>query len=180
MNTSNTAVPPATGAVPSAHETVLTVSIVSSSSRALRPLSAAAQGSAYLLTHLSWTSRIGTGFRKWSFSRPRRFVATSPASSSTRRCFMTPNRVIGSRASSAVSVCPSCVNPRGCWTPARRGARSPRRVCRSRRRRPWSSRRTWCWSRGCSRWSRPSATSPTSRTEAGCHPLRRRGPACRR
>ena len=34
-------------------------------------LSRAAQGSAYLLTHRSWTSRIGTGFRKWSFSRPR-------------------------------------------------------------------------------------------------------------
>ena len=38
----------------------------------LSPLSVAAQGSAYLLTHRSWTSRIGTGFRKWSFSRPRR------------------------------------------------------------------------------------------------------------
>ena len=36
----------------------------------LSPLSVAAQGSAYLLTHRSWTSRIGTGLRKWSFSRP--------------------------------------------------------------------------------------------------------------
>ena len=35
-----------------------------------RSLSEATQGSAYLLTHLSWTSRMGTGFRKWSFSRP--------------------------------------------------------------------------------------------------------------
>jgi hypothetical protein len=34
-------------------------------------VSVAADGSAYLLTHLSWMSRIGTGFRKWSFSRPR-------------------------------------------------------------------------------------------------------------
>src|SRR5215211_7020416 len=84
-----------------------TDSIVSSSSCRLSPVSVAAQGSAYLLTHRSWTSRIGTGFRKWSFSRPRRRVTTRPASSSTRRCFMTPKRVIGSRASSALSVCPS-------------------------------------------------------------------------
>ena len=52
------------------------------SSLFLRSLSAAAQGSAYLLTHRSWTSRMGTGFRKWSFSRPRRLVTTRPASSS--------------------------------------------------------------------------------------------------
>ena len=37
----------------------------------LRSLRPATQGSAYLLTHRSWTSRIGTGFRKWNFSRPR-------------------------------------------------------------------------------------------------------------
>ena len=43
----------------------------------MSPLSAAAQGSAYLLTQRSWMSRIGTGFRKWSFSRPRRLVVTS-------------------------------------------------------------------------------------------------------
>jgi hypothetical protein len=48
--------------------------MVLSSRLLLRPVSAAAHGSAYLLTHLSWTSRIGTGFRKWSFSRPRRLV----------------------------------------------------------------------------------------------------------
>ena len=48
------------------------------SSLVLRSLSVAAQGSAYLLTQRSWTSRIGTGFRKWSFSRPRRLVVTSP------------------------------------------------------------------------------------------------------
>src|SRR3954468_10281048 len=84
--------------------------MVLSSSRCLSPLRAAAQGSAYLLTHLSWTSRIGTGFRKCSFSRPRRRVTTSPASSSTRRCFMTPKRVIGNRASSALSDCPSSSN----------------------------------------------------------------------
>ena len=40
----------------------------------MRPLSAAAHGSAYLLTQRSWTSRIGTVFRKCSFSRPRRLV----------------------------------------------------------------------------------------------------------
>ena len=34
-------------------------------------------------------------------------VTTSPASSSTRRCFMTPNRVISSSDSSSVSVRPS-------------------------------------------------------------------------
>src|SRR5215207_8550075 len=71
------------------------------------PVSAAAQGSAYLLTHRSWMSRIGTGFRKCSFSRPRRRVTTRFASSSTFRCFITPKRDIGSRRSSAVSVCPS-------------------------------------------------------------------------
>ena len=43
------------------------------SSSVLRSLSAAAQGSAYLLTQRSWTSRIGTGFRKCNFSRPCRF-----------------------------------------------------------------------------------------------------------
>ena len=74
------------------------------------PVSVAAQGSAYLLTQRSWTSRIGTGFRKWSFSRPRLRLVTRPASSSTRRCFITPKRVIGNRASRALSVCPSCVN----------------------------------------------------------------------
>src|SRR5450759_851546 len=73
----------------------------------LRPLSAAAQGSAYLLTHRSWTSRIGTGLRKWSFSRPRRRVTTRPASSSCLRCFITPKRDISKRSSSALNVCPS-------------------------------------------------------------------------
>src|SRR4051794_5541060 len=82
--------------------------MVRSSSRSvLSALSPAAHGSAYLLTHRSWTSRIGTGFRKCSFSRPRFLVTTSPASSSTFRCFMTPKRVIGRRCSSALSVCPS-------------------------------------------------------------------------
>src|SRR3954471_18079990 len=62
----------------------------SSSSVVLRPLSAAAQGAAYLLTHRSWTSRIGTGFRKWSFSRPRRcgigtMVATGLEEDAARR-----------------------------------------------------------------------------------------------
>src|SRR5581483_4945805 len=62
-------------------------------------------------------SRIGTGFRKWSFSRPRRLVTTSPASWSTRRCFITPKRLIGMRASSALSDwpssrCSSSSNPR--------------------------------------------------------------------
>src|SRR5436853_246337 len=69
---------------------------------------AEAHGAAYLLTQRSWISRIGTGLRKCSFSRPRFRVVTSPASSSTFRCFMTPKRVIGNRSSKALSVCPSC------------------------------------------------------------------------
>src|SRR3954454_1450705 len=81
--------------------------MVLSSSRLLRPVSVAAHGSAYLLTQRSWTSRIGTGFRKCSFSRPRLRVTTSPAPSSTLRCFITPKRVIGNRCSSALRVCPS-------------------------------------------------------------------------
>ena len=47
------------------------------SSLSLISLSPATQGSEYLLTQRSWTSRIGTGLRKWSFSRPRRLVTTS-------------------------------------------------------------------------------------------------------
>ena len=77
------------------------------SSLSLSPLSAATQGSVYLLTHRSWTSRIGTGFRKCSFSRPLRLVTTRPASSSCRKCFITPKRVIEKRSSSALNVCPS-------------------------------------------------------------------------
>ena len=80
------------------------------SSLVLSSTSPAAHGSVYLLTHRSWTRRIGTGFRKWSFSRPRRFVTTRPASSSTFRCFMTPMRVIENRPSSALSVWPSSRN----------------------------------------------------------------------
>src|SRR5664279_976225 len=55
-------------------------------------------------------SRIGTAFRKCSFSRPRFLVTTTPASSSTRRCFMTPKRVMGSRSTSSPSDCPSRAN----------------------------------------------------------------------
>src|SRR6478672_10820693 len=77
------------------------------SSLDLRPLSSAAHGSAYLLTHRSWTSRIGTGLRKCNFSRPRRLVTTRPASSSCLRCFITPKRDISKRASSSLRVCPS-------------------------------------------------------------------------
>ena len=63
-----------------------------------------------MLTQRSWMSRIGTGLRKWSFSRPRRLVTTSPASSSTLRCFMTPKRVMENRSSSMPRVCPSSRN----------------------------------------------------------------------
>ena len=38
-------------------------------------------GSANLPIQRSWTRRIGTGFRKWRFSRPTRCVDSSPASS---------------------------------------------------------------------------------------------------
>ena len=37
------------------------------SNLSLISLSPATQGSEYLLTQRSWTRRIGTGFRKWSF-----------------------------------------------------------------------------------------------------------------
>src|SRR3954470_16984048 len=80
------------------------------SSRCLRSLRPVTQGSAYLLTHRSWTRRIGTGLRKCNFSRPRRRLTTRPASSSTRRCFMTPKSVIGKRSSSAPRVWPSARN----------------------------------------------------------------------
>ena len=40
------------------------------------------------------------------------FRYTSPARSSTRRCFITPNRDIASVDSSSVSVCPSRPNSR--------------------------------------------------------------------
>ena len=72
-------------------------------------LNPATQGSEYLLTHRSWTSRMGTGLRKWSFSRPRRRVTTSPASSSTFRCFMTPKRDMENRSSNMPRVWPSSV-----------------------------------------------------------------------
>jgi hypothetical protein len=84
----------------------------------------------YLSIHRSWISRIGTGFRKWCFSRPCRRVMTRPASSSTFRCFMTPNRVIaGSSDSSSVSVRPS---------------RAKRRSSRNRRLGSASARNTPC------------------------------------
>ena len=51
-------------------------------------------GSANLLIQRSCTRRIGTGLRKWRFSRPTFTVVTRSASSSTPRCFMTPNRVM--------------------------------------------------------------------------------------
>src|SRR5690348_5165357 len=51
--------------------------------------------------------RMGTALRKCSFSRPSRRVTTRPASSSTLRCFMTPNRVISSSHSSSLNVWPS-------------------------------------------------------------------------
>jgi hypothetical protein len=55
---------------------------------------------------------MGTGLRKWNFSRPVLRVTTSPASSSTFRCFMTPYRVISTADSRSVSVRPSRANSR--------------------------------------------------------------------
>src|SRR6266404_7479198 len=78
-----------------------------SSSSFLRSSSAETRCSVYLSIQRSWICRIGTGFRKWSFSRPCFRGTTRPASSSTFRCFITPNRVISSSASSSVSVRPS-------------------------------------------------------------------------
>src|SRR5262249_50392246 len=79
----------------------------SCSSLVLRSVSAETWRSVYLSIQRSWISRIGTGFRWCSFSRPERRVTTRPASSSTRRCFMTPKRDISSSDSSSVSVRPS-------------------------------------------------------------------------
>src|SRR5581483_1729603 len=78
-----------------------------SSSPLLSSESADTRRSVYLSIHRSWISRIGTGFRKWCFSRPDRRVTTRPASSSTRRCFITPKRVISRSLSSSESVRPS-------------------------------------------------------------------------
>ncbi len=65
-------------------------------------------GSANLPIQRSWSRRMGTGFRKWRFSRPTRCVVTRSASSRTPRCFMTPNRVMsGSASHSDPSVWPS-------------------------------------------------------------------------
>ena len=63
------------------------------------PVRPAAHGSVYLLTQRSWRSRIGTGLRKCNFSRPRRLLTTSPAFSSSRRCFATrdPGHVVSRR-----------------------------------------------------------------------------------
>src|SRR5262245_18205299 len=78
-----------------------------SSSSVLSSASADTRRSVYLSIHRSWISRIGTGLRKCSFSRPCRRVTTSPASSSTRRCFITPKRVISRSDSSSPSERPS-------------------------------------------------------------------------
>ena len=78
-----------------------------SSSSVLRSTSAETRRSVYLSIQRSWISRIGTGLRKCSFSRPDRRVTTRPASSSTRRCFITPKRVISNSDSSSPSVRPS-------------------------------------------------------------------------
>ena len=80
------------------------------SNLSLISLSPATQGSEYLLTQRSWMSRIGTGLRKWSFSRPLRLVTTSPASSSCLRCFMTPKRDMENLSSNMLRVCPSSRN----------------------------------------------------------------------
>src|SRR6185437_11777244 len=83
-----------------------------SSRLVLRSSSADTSRARYLSIQRSWIWRIGTGFRKWSFSRPRLRETTSPAPSNTFRCFITPNRVIASCASSSVSVRPSRSNSR--------------------------------------------------------------------
>ncbi len=73
----------------------------------LRSVSADTRRSVYLSIHRSWMSRMGTGLRKCNFSRPASDVTTRPASSRTRRCFMTPKRVMSIPDSSSVSVRPS-------------------------------------------------------------------------
>src|SRR5918994_3309432 len=83
-----------------------------SSNSFLRFASADTWRSVYLSIHRSWINRIGTGFRKCSFSRPCRRVTTRPASSRTRRCFMTPKRVISNPDSSYISVRPSRLKSR--------------------------------------------------------------------
>src|SRR6185295_15183768 len=63
--------------------------------------------SLYLSIHRSWIIRMGTAFRKCSFSRPERRVRTRPASSRTLRCFITPKRVMASPDSRSFSERPS-------------------------------------------------------------------------
>src|SRR5580658_7740988 len=65
---------------------------------------AAAWCSAYLWIHLSWIWRIGTAFKWCTRVRPTFRLTTSPASSSSRRCFITPKRLISSRASISLNV----------------------------------------------------------------------------
>ena len=82
--------------------------VIARASRSVfRLASADAWRSVYLSIHRSWIIRIGTGLRKCSFSRPDRRVTTSPASSSRRRCFMTPIRVMSTSDSSSLNVRPS-------------------------------------------------------------------------
>src|SRR6476659_1413844 len=80
------------------------------SSSDLRLARPATHGSVYLLTHRSWMRRMGTVLRKCNFSRPRRRLTTSPASSSSRRCFATAIRVMLWPAVRATRVWPSCSN----------------------------------------------------------------------
>src|SRR5262249_8349497 len=78
-----------------------------SSSSCLRSASADTRCSVYLSIHRSWIRRMGTGLRKCNFERPTRCVVTSPASSRTRRCFITPKRDISNTRPISPSDWPS-------------------------------------------------------------------------
>src|SRR5262249_47251454 len=78
-----------------------------SSSSCLRSASADTRCLVYLSIHRSWIRRMGTGLRKCNFERPTRCVVTSPASSRTRRCFITPKRDISNARSISPSDWPS-------------------------------------------------------------------------
>ena len=72
----------------------------------MRSARAAARARSYRVIHRSAMALIGSGLRKWTFSRPRRSLLTRLAASSTSRCLLTDWRAMSSPAHSSRSVWP--------------------------------------------------------------------------